>query len=492
MKDNVKDKLLYYILYVTALGARAFFFLAVDVRDHFLKYPEFACRLAQGEDMGERILDVSPFYLAYMTQAIKLFNPSLTALELFQLFIGILNCVLIFSLGKRILPRPAAFIGAMLYALCGNIIVLESTFEPLVFEIFFSLCCLLFLVFGMQSNGAGQRPWRFFALSGLFAGLCVVTKPNFLLFFLVALAWIIWIMPGPRGFQKRAGWAAAFFMCALAVIGPCTLRNYIVFHDFVMVTADWGKVFYHGNAQGADGFHFVNISREGYTPEGPPAPDPDHAVFRQKARKLAGRHLSPSEAADFWVKKALDDILRHPRQALMLEFRKLRLFFHDYEIYLIVVAYNKYRRSLAYPFLRYGIISSLALLGMMLAARRGREVFLLHGAVAACLVSGLIFMVTSRYRAPAVPYLCLFAGYAIHWLFSAARQKKIAGTLAGVVLLCGLLYANNLTFRNEIACLDADYRDGVLRSMSQERMPDPLENRAGPLGQTPPLLPRAK
>ncbi len=55
------------------------------------------------------------------------------------------------------------------------------------------------------------------------------------------------------------------------------------------------------------------------------------------------------------------------------------------------------------------------------------------------LVSGLIFIVQSRYRSPAVPYLCLLAGFAIYRIWILFRSQKYR---AGIISLAagGVLY----------------------------------------------------
>ncbi len=40
---------------------------------------------------------------------------------------------------------------------------------------------------------------------------------------------------------------------------PVTIRNYVKLNDFVLVTADAGKVFFHGNSNGASPLEGINL-----------------------------------------------------------------------------------------------------------------------------------------------------------------------------------------------------------------------------------------
>ncbi|UCG81326.1 MAG: tetratricopeptide repeat protein, partial [Desulfobacterales bacterium] len=93
-------------------------------------------------------------------------------------------------------------------------------------------------------------------------------------------------------------------------------------------------------------------------------------------------------------------------------------------------------------------------LGMILSLRRFKNLFLVYGMVFVYLLSGMLFLVQSRYRTPAVPYLCLFAGYSVYAMreMVAARRFKQA---ALSLLLVGIFFALTRTvYRSEILNVD--------------------------------------
>jgi 4-amino-4-deoxy-L-arabinose transferase-like glycosyltransferase len=374
---------LYCLLFVIALGARLFFLYAIDTEFILFKYVVFANQVAQGQDLGERLLDLSPFYLTFMTCIVKIFNPDYVYIKFLQAVVGVMNCLLIFTIGKKVLTTTAAFIGALLYALYGNIMILETTFEPFVFVLLFNLVvvyCLLNTK-GISVSFLNTAIWS--ACAGIFAGVSILTKPNFLLFLPIAGLWLLLPFESQSTFWHRCLSSVLFVLVTAVVVSPVTIRNYVKFHDVVLVTADYGKVFFHGNARTADGFVSAYLPDQDVDPTGNDEPDYAHVTFRAAASQETGRQLRPSEAARFWFLLTLRDIATRPGEYLLLELKKAHLFFHAYEMHLVGPAFWEYTMIRTYPFVWYGMISSLALIGMFLTRRQFNRLFLLYGVIVA-------------------------------------------------------------------------------------------------------------
>jgi len=434
-----------------AIGARIFFLLWIDEPILFFKYPYFAAKLAGGEDIGERLIDLSPFYLYFLTFLKTIFGTDWVTAKLIQSFIGALNALLILALGNRLFNKTAGFFAALIYALYGNVIILESTLEPTVFVLLFNLLSVCFLLFAKDGSKPPSRTIAMIAVGGLFTGLSIITKPNFLLFVPLGIVWLFFFRIGTLSFNKRLVQALIFCGSALLVITPVTLRNYIKLNDFVLVTADAGKVFYHGNSNGASPLEGINLPDNIFIEEKGDEPDYAHVMFRKTATRLNGNTLSPSESSWFWIKKTFDDIFDDPAQYLIREVKKFIFFFTDYEVHYIASAHAEYKTSLSFPLIRYGIITSLGVLGMLLSLKRFRELFLIYGAVGMYLLAGMLFLVQSRYRTPAVPYLCLFAGGAIYRLKEMVCTRRFKPFAASVLLVCTLFVITHYAFKGEIA-----------------------------------------
>ena len=418
---NHRDYTLHAVVFLIAICIRTFFLIWIDEPILFIKYPFFAEKLANGVDIGERLVDLSPFYLYFLTFLNKLFGVSWTFIKCFQIFIGAINTLLVFAIGNRLFKRSAAFMGALMFAFYGNLIVLETTLEPTVFVLLFNLLSVYFLLLSGTKSNAPVKNIAIVLAAGISAGMGIITKPNFLLFLPVGIAWIFFFGNPDFSFKKSLPHALLFILAALVVIAPVTTRNFVKFNDFILVTADAGKVFFHGNSKTATAIVGADLSENNPYLDSSSEPDYAHVVFRKTASQLTGKTLSPSQADSFWIKITLKDIFDDPLLYMRREFKKCIYFFTNYEVHYIASAHKEYKKSLSYPFLTYGIIISLGLLGMGLSIKKFKGLFLIYGAIGVYLMSCTIFLVNARYRTPAVPYYCLFGGYAIYRLKNMAK-----------------------------------------------------------------------
>ncbi len=441
-------------VFLIGISARLFFLIYLDEPTLFAKYPFFAEKLVEGKNIGERLVDLSPFYLYLMTALKKIFDVDWTYVKFIQSFLGGLNCLLVFAVGGRLFRQEVGFLAGLMYALYGNLIILESTLEPTVFVLSFNLLAVYGLLRVREDGDPLRRAWGWPLLAGLFVGLSIITKPNFLLFLPVGAVWLLTCVVRTVTLQRRLTNTLFFFTAALLVVIPVTVRNYVRLHDFVLVTADAGKVFFHGNGGGATALEGTGLPDEGFLEEGADEPDHAHVLYRKTASNLSGRALSPSESSKFWLRRALDDIIRDPVAYMKLEVKKLFYFFNDYEMHYIASAYKEYKASIAFPFIRYGVIASLGLLGMLLALKNFKRHCLLYAVVFVYLFSGMLFLVQSRYRTPAVPYLCLFAGYAIYVLKEMVVSKRFKTTAAVLIFLGFFFFLTRFFFTDEIVKVD--------------------------------------
>ncbi|MBW1781114.1 MAG: glycosyltransferase family 39 protein [Deltaproteobacteria bacterium] len=449
-RTSSQDYTPYVLVFLVSMGARAFFLVWIDEPILFFKYPYFAEKLAAGGDIGERIVDLSPFYLYFLTFLKKIFGIDWATVKLIQSFVGASNALLILAVGNRLFHNNTGLYAALLYALYGNVIILETTLEPTVFIIFLNLLLIYFLLHATDGGASPSQSTALILTGGAFTGLSIITKPNALLFIPVGIVWLLFFATRNHPLRERLLQSALFCGAALMAVSPVTFRNYHKLHDFVLVTADAGKVFYHGNSRGATALEGADLPDDGSGDQGYGEPDYAHVVFRKTAAMLTGHAICPSEASWFWIKRTLDDIWGDPGGYLIREIKKFIFFFTDYEMHYIASAYKEYKASLSFPFIRYGMIMSLGVLGMLLCIKDFRELFLIYGAVGVYLFAGMLFLVQSRYRTPAVPFFCLFAGCTINSLIQMISARKVI-SFCMLLLSAGVLFVlSHAAFMGEI------------------------------------------
>jgi tetratricopeptide (TPR) repeat protein len=252
---------------------------------------------------------------------------------------------------------------------------------------------------------------------------------------------------------RRLGFSVLFVSASFVLILPVSVRNYVTLGDRVLVTADAGKVFFHGNGPGATALEWTYLD-DGVVQEATGEPDYEHNLFRETAERITGRTLLPSEASKFWFKRTLDHIIENPSAHLWLVAQKLIFFFTDYELHYIGAAYADYKSTGHWPFFRYGWIAGFGLVGILLSAGDWRKRMPIYGAFFVYLATCIIFIVQSRYRTPATPYLCLFAAYAIAVIFQRFYDRKVVTAAMLCLAASGLTVFSFTAFSEQIDRID--------------------------------------
>jgi tetratricopeptide (TPR) repeat protein len=437
-------------LFLSAISLKLFIFYTVSTPVFFFKYPFFADKINKGIDIGERILDLSPLYLYGTVLLQKIYGPNWDAMVVFQILTGSLTVVFIFLIGEKIFSRAVGLTAAILLTLYGNLTLFELTLEPDSFVLFFNSLFILTVLWA-KGKGLQQSASLAWLLSGVVLGLSIITKANALLFLPGVTFWIWWTF---SGWKQRIRPVFFLLLGASLMILPVTLRNVVQFSDPVLVTADMGKVFFHGNGPGATGMERADLPEQGFMEESGGEPDYAHVMFRATARTLSHRNLKPSECSRFWISRTLDHMQTQPYNGLGLLVKKFFLFWQNYEVHDLDSTYAYYQTVRSWPLIPFGFLSVLGIMGMGLIWKTFKPAFLPFLMVLAYLLTVIIFFNASRYRLPAVPFLVLFAG---HNLVLIANRIKERAYIRGILLLgtaLGLFVLTELPFKKEVEALD--------------------------------------
>lgn len=442
-------------IFISAFILKLFIFLAITSPIYFSKYPFFAEHLAHGRDIGERILDLSPFYLYFTVLIYKIYGPDWEAIKIIQIFLGSINCILIYFIGTRFFDRRVGILASCLLLAYGNLTLFELTLEPVTWVIFFnSLIILLLGKLSQEGVSSSKHRYLTFLLVGFLTGAGIITKPNLLLFLPLGVTWIWLTFCHKVAKRQVVSFILLFLTGATMTISPITIRNYIKFNDFIIVTADAGKVFYHGNGPWATVFHWADLPDKGLFEEHQPEPDYGHVLFRKEARRIKGSDLKPSQCSFFWLNRTLAYISRDLLSYGRLLLKKLLFFWHDYEIHYLASTYSYYKKIQSWPFLGYGLLSSLSILGLILSIGRWKKLALLYLIILVYLLTGLVFTPASRYRLPAVPSMVIFASYSLLWLVNQSRKKRKREVLLTILGLFFIFSLTRFTYKTEIVSLD--------------------------------------
>jgi 4-amino-4-deoxy-L-arabinose transferase-like glycosyltransferase len=194
---------------------------------------------------------VYPFFLASVysllgnddqMRSLETWHIILNRVRVVQGVLDALICIIVYLMVRAVTPQyimPALF-AAILYSFSVyNIYYIRSLLTEAV-TTFIIANTLLFIVLALKYS---KKHW--WILSGIFFGLTVLSRPEYLLFSPIAVCLILF---HNRSNIKQAIWlSAVFILGAIFVITPWTLRNYTTFKRPILVsTGGLGYVLFLG------------------------------------------------------------------------------------------------------------------------------------------------------------------------------------------------------------------------------------------------------
>jgi dolichyl-phosphate-mannose-protein mannosyltransferase len=245
---------------------------------------------------------LAPIYPLIVAGLFKLFGVYTRAAFFAALCLNIVfssaTCVPIFYLGKRIAGVGVGSLGAWLWALFPNAVLI-----PFEWIWDTSLAALLAAVIAWATlQIADSKPWRNWICYGLLWGFALMTNPAVGSVFPFLLAWLAFgrlreQSPGRRTLLARP--ALALLVAALCCI-PWTVRNFAVFHRFIPFRSNLAYELYIGNNENYD------ERRRGFPP------------ITQELETLRYLRMGETAFMEEERQKALRFIETHPRMELQL------------------------------------------------------------------------------------------------------------------------------------------------------------------------------
>jgi tetratricopeptide (TPR) repeat protein len=421
-------------------------------------YLETARRIVAGNWLGDEVFFMGPLYPYLLALVGGLSGFSLEAIRLVQVALGSIATLLLFEIGRRVADLRTATIAAVGLACYPMALYYDNhlLMTGLV------LALLLVVLLDLLRLGESPRPRRL-VRSGALLGIAALSRASLLLLLPGILLWLWLDGPGPAprgaGHRPRDGRRGRRLLAYVAGVGLVLIvtlaRNLVVGGDPVLVTSNGGLNLYIGNNPLGRGTYLplAGVARAAGVPASVDISwmieDPTGSAIAEAA---TGRRLRPSEVSRFYVDRTIDYVTAQPGRALAILGRKLLLFWNGTEIAQIEdpELYRELLPILRWPLPGFGIVAPLALAGMVIAWRRRRRLLLLYLTVLLYTLSIVLFFVTSRYRAPLVPVLLVFAAIAAGWLVDTARtawSRRRAAAVRGparrrlAVAAAGLLAA---------------------------------------------------
>jgi tetratricopeptide (TPR) repeat protein len=331
--------------------------------------------------------------------------------------LGTATCVVLFFLGASVRDRTTGILCALITALYGPFILASVTAHKTALELFLVAVAALF---GVRSV-VGQRPLDL-ALFAVALALGTHVRANLLALVLAApiAFWIVWRK------DRRAGQASSLWP---------KLASYALGLALVLVPLSRGGIL--GATEHGFNLYLANTLDNPspyYQPArfAPAQPSFQGGGFVLKASLDVGRRLSPAEAREHYDAQLSAEWRGDPRAAAIKLWTKLAASIHVYEH-----AHNhnlafiaRFVPLLALPWLAFGLVFPLAVLGAVRGGRQhtDRWLLLMAGVYWLTLV---VFFTEIRLRAPLALLLIPLAAIGLQVLL-ARRGRALA--VAAIVL----------------------------------------------------------
>ncbi len=301
--------------------------------DHRI-YDEWGQRIAAGDWVGAHAYFVDPLYAYFLGIIYWIAGHRPIVVLGIQALLGVGTCYLTYLLGRRVFGPRLGSLACLAMVLYAPAIYCEALVEKTALSLFlFTLSLVLYL----------DQTRRHITFAAVTLGLAALTRGNFLVF--IPLGTIALLLRKPHSDEGETSGvtqrplasqvvssiklnseiAGRFLMASFLVVSVAVVRNSLV-AGVTATTTNLGQNLYIGN-------HAGNTTGT-YSPPSFVRPDPrlEEDDFRAEAERRLGRRLDPQEISSYWRHQALGEMAEHPGLTLERTFKKLRLFWHDYEI----------------------------------------------------------------------------------------------------------------------------------------------------------------
>ncbi|MFQ5645800.1 MAG: tetratricopeptide repeat protein [bacterium] len=403
-----------------------------------LYYIKEAKSIAAGNIIGNKVFFMGPLYPYFLAFLIKVIGFDWFYLRFCQIIVGSLSVLLIYRLGYRASgKRPVGLGAGIISAGYGTFIYYDANLLMAFFANFLNLL-LLNLLIDFPDYPGKKRVFG----AGLLLGLCALARANILL--LAPAVLLLWRINDKTLFFNRM--VLPFLLGIVCVIGPVTLRNYLIEPEPVLITSNGGLNLYIGNNKDSKGIYIP--LRNLRLPEQKSFYDRGREMdieAREIAERAVGHRLGSAGTSRFWLRQAITFIGDNPGFFLKNLAVKAALFLNGTEIPQIEDIYfnQRYSPLLSIPGFSAGLIIPLGLLGMIICFPDRRKYGLLYFYALAYMLSIILFFITARYRVPVMPVFMLFASAALVESWEKYRQGQFPPLIRkGVALSALIVFCN--------------------------------------------------
>jgi 4-amino-4-deoxy-L-arabinose transferase-like glycosyltransferase len=326
-----------------------------------------------------------------------------------QAILGVIAVGLIFLIGRLLWGRKVGLVAAALGAVYPPLLLVGSSLMSEPLYVAFTLAAVLAaLVHRHASSGL-----RFAILAGVMAGLAALTRTSGF-FFVLPLVFLVW-SERPRRSWRSLRAPLALLAATLVVLIPWTVRNTIVFHEFVPLGTETGYSLsgtYNDAARTNPNYPAL------WTP-----------LLGPTLRLHADRRLNEADISNRLVTQSIDYVRAHPAYPFEVVFwsvlRMLNLPGPGLE-HALAATWGYPGWLAVVSVYSFWLIAVLAILAVI-SRPRPRAPLAFWACPLALTAPSLLSVGLTRYRVPADPYVVLLAALGVLTVWRFAVADRLGG-----------------------------------------------------------------
>ena len=397
---------LFWVMGLALLIRLAFVLLypQVEVRADALGYDQEASALAFHSDgMPATQVSKGPVYPLFLAASYRIFGHEYAAVRIIQAVISALTIPLLYGVGRRVFGRPAAWMASLLAAVYPPFISYTGWLLTETLSVLLLLAFIHHIIKALGSPGVGS--WL---VAGILAGVTVLLREEMLVIVVLVAVVLGWWRVG----RRQVG---TMVVAAALTILPWTLRNYRVFHQFVLVSPLGGHGLWISTHEPEWlEWHFDDPHYQALT-AGLDSVAADNALRQEAVKNICTKPLTylalcARRIPRFWIGG-------HSHSFVGLD--------RSFGSYAAQGAYVKVAVKLALLIYNVGL-TALGFLGAYLAwtlrMADGRHLTLLMLPVVAKAATHVFLFADLRYQVPIMSFLILFAAFALWHLRCVVRE----------------------------------------------------------------------
>ena len=183
-----------------------------------------------------------PGYALYLVAVYQTLGRSFLAAQLVQNLLTSIACLLLVLAASRLASWSIGLVAGFVAALSPQLGYVSALVLP---DALSALPLLLALLLLARAHPDGDAPWWTSAMAGVLVGMGVWLRPNVVLL-PPFLSLVILLVSRDR--KRGLVHALALSLAAVLVVIPITIRNYVVFGEFVPVSLNGGLTLWQGVA----------------------------------------------------------------------------------------------------------------------------------------------------------------------------------------------------------------------------------------------------